>query len=105
MTYQEVWHSLSEEWKEYFCTTLNNMCKHIGETKYLVKDSLGNFYTVIVEVDEFVNIETNLFDTVRFIAPLTDEKKNCRDWFFDNPYCRYFMIPQTDELKEVFEVK
>lgn len=95
MTYQKFWDFLPEEWKAYFCITLDNMCKHIGETKYLVKDISGNFYTVVVEVDESVDIKTNLLDTVRFINPLTDEKKDCCDWFFDNPYCRYFMIPQT----------
>lgn len=105
MTYQQFWEFTPEEWKQYFCHTLDAMCNRTGETKYLMKDGFGNFSTIGVVVDESISKNRdNLLDAVKFLDFITDEPINCCDWFFNNTCCRYFEIPNNDDLKEVVDI-
>lgn len=65
MTYLDFWNSIPMEWKNYFCNTLDVLAEKQGRTKYIVKDSEDNFFTIEVEVDNSFNGK-NFVEAVKF---------------------------------------
>lgn len=102
MTYLDFWNSIPMEWKNYFCNTLDVLAEKQGRTKYIVKDSEDNFFTIEVEVDNSFNGK-NFVEAVKFSYMDYDEAYNPADWFFNNPYYRYFKEPTENELREVLD--